>query len=178
MYVSKPFGGARGGGGLHHVHYVFFKKKVLSAHYVPTTCAPTTVVHRVQETKGDKIRSGCLTRTFSGAQKWAEMLHKPLHSWGSPNKEGQNHNWLPNPCLLGGHKWAEMLHNPCFLGGPQQRGTTSKHKKNKQKKTKKTFFHFVPNPNVGSCRLPPPGIEPMTLQLQRHCFTDQDMGHL
>ena len=27
MYVSKPFGGAwGGGGGLHHMHYVFLKK--------------------------------------------------------------------------------------------------------------------------------------------------------
>ena len=33
------------------MHYVFFqkKKKALSAHYVPTTCAHTTMVHRVQE---------------------------------------------------------------------------------------------------------------------------------
>ena len=49
VYVSKPFGGTWGG-GLHHVHYVFFqKKKRLFAHYVPTACAHTTVVHRVQE---------------------------------------------------------------------------------------------------------------------------------
>ena len=33
IYVSKPFGGGGGGGGcLHHVHYVFLTKKVLSAH--------------------------------------------------------------------------------------------------------------------------------------------------
>ena len=37
-----------GGGGLHHVHYVFLKIN-LPAHYVPTTCAHTTVVHCVQE---------------------------------------------------------------------------------------------------------------------------------
>ena len=50
MYVSKPFGGEwGGGGGLHDVHYVFLKKKVLSAHCVPTTCAHTPVLHRVQE---------------------------------------------------------------------------------------------------------------------------------
>ena len=33
-------------------------------------------------TKGNKIRSGCLTLAFSGAQKRAEML--------------------PHPCILGG----------------------------------------------------------------------------
>ena len=26
----------------------------------------------------------------------------PLHCWGSPNKRGQNQNWLPHPCLRGG----------------------------------------------------------------------------
>ena len=59
----------------------------------------------------------------------------PLHSRGSPNKWGQNQNWLPKPCLLGARKWAEMLRHPCFLGDPQQRGqnqSTKKQKKNKK----------------------------------------------
>ena len=37
------------GWGLHRVHYVFFQRKVLSALYLRTTCAHTTVVHRVQD---------------------------------------------------------------------------------------------------------------------------------
>ena len=46
MYVSKPFGG-EGGKGLQRAQYVFFKKKVLSAHYVPTTCARTMPAYRL-----------------------------------------------------------------------------------------------------------------------------------
>ena len=63
-------------------------------------------------------------------------------------ERGQNQNWLPQPCLLGGpkvggnatsplhsrgpptkgteskraQKRADMLHHPCILRGPQQRG--------------------------------------------------------
>ena len=71
------------------------------------------------------------------AHKWAEMLHHPLHSRGSPNEGGQNQNWPTsgrkcyiNPAFSGipkqrgtksklAHKWAEMLHHPCILGDSQ-----------------------------------------------------------
>ena len=49
-------------------------------------------------------------------------LRTPLRS---PNKEGQNQNWLPHPCLLGGPKEAEMVRHPAFSGIPKQRGTKS-----------------------------------------------------
>ena len=65
---------------------------------------------------GNKIRSGCLTSAFSGAQKRAEMLRHPCilgdpqrQARGAkselvPNKGEQNQKWLPQPCLLGGPK--------------------------------------------------------------------------
>ena len=46
MYVLKPFRG-EGGKGLQPAQYVFFLKKVLSAHYVPTTCVRTMPAHRL-----------------------------------------------------------------------------------------------------------------------------------
>ena len=66
MYVSKPFGG-EGGGGLQHAHYI-------------------TPAFSGVPNKGDKIRIGCLTPAFSGAQTWAEMLHHPAFS-GIPDKK-------------------------------------------------------------------------------------------
>ena len=45
MYVSKPFRG-EGGKGLQCAQYVFLKK-ILSAHYVPTTCVRTMRAHRL-----------------------------------------------------------------------------------------------------------------------------------
>ena len=100
------------------------------------------------------------------AHKWAEMLHHPyilrdpqikedkirigpqvggnatppLHSWGSPNKGEQKHNWPTSgrychitPAFSGipkqrgtkselAHEWAEMLHHPCILGDSQTTG--------------------------------------------------------
>ena len=70
----------------------------------------------------------------------------PLHSRGPPNKGGQNHKWLPHPCLLGGPKEGgnamsplhsrgspnnggqnqNWLPHPCLLGGPKEgRNATS-----------------------------------------------------
>ena len=46
--------------------------------------------------KGDKIRSGYITPAFSGAQKWAELLHKPCVLRG-PQQRGQNQKWPPLP---------------------------------------------------------------------------------
>ena len=76
-----------------------------------------------------------------------------LHSRGSPNKGGQNQNWLPHPCLLGGpkeggyatsllHSWGSpnkggqnqnWLPHPCLLGGPKEgRNATSRGSANKR----------------------------------------------
>ena len=41
------------------------------------------------QTKGDKIRIGCLTPAFSGTQKRAEMLHHPC-ILGGLQQRGQN----------------------------------------------------------------------------------------
>ena len=41
------------------------------------------------QTKGDKIRIGCLTPAFSGAQKKSEMVRHPC-ILGGPQQRGQN----------------------------------------------------------------------------------------
>ena len=67
------------------------------------------------QTKGNKIRIGCLTPAFSGAQKRAEMLCHPC-ILGDPQTKG---NKIRIGCLTtafsGAHKWAEMLRHPCIL---------------------------------------------------------------
>ena len=51
-------------------------------------------------TKGTKIRSGCLTLAFLGAQTRAEMLCHP-YILGDPQKKGgEIQKWVPHPCLL------------------------------------------------------------------------------
>ena len=104
----------------------------------PTPSAGSTK-SEVVPTKGNKIRSGCLTPTFLGPQKRAEMLCHPcllggpkeggnamplLHSRGSPtpsagskktevvpNKGEQKQKWLPHPCLLGGENVSSVQKN-------------------------------------------------------------------
>ena len=67
-------------------------------------------------TKGNKIRSGCLTPAFSGSQKRAEMHVTPTFS-GIPNKGEQNQKWLPHPCLLGGPKEGGNAMSPLHSRG-------------------------------------------------------------
>ena len=65
------------------------------------------------QTKGDKIRSDCLTPAFLGAQKRAEMLCHPF-ILGDPQKQGDK---IRSGCLT-----------PAFSGAqrvPKQRGTKS-----------------------------------------------------
>ena len=104
----------------------------------------------------------CRTGSFLCGLKKSVPSLQMLHSWGSPNKEGQNQNWLPNPCLLRAHKWAEMLHNPCILRGPQQRG---QHQSTKKRTNKKFSILSLTLPRV--LQIAPTW--PMTFQLQRHC---------
>ena len=94
-------------------------------------------------TKGNKIRSGCL----SGAQKRAEMLH--------------------HPCVLGGrlqkgteikvaHKRAEVLCHPCVLGRPQTRGQSQRWPTSGRKLYVTPTFSGVPKKGFksGPCRAP------------------------
>ena len=55
--------------------------------------------------RGEKIKSGCLTLAFSGAQKRVEVLRNPC-ILGGPQRQarGENQKWLPHSCLLGGPK--------------------------------------------------------------------------
>ena len=73
------------------------------------------------QTKGDKIKIGCLTPAFSRARKRAEMLRHPC-ILGDPQTKGDK---IRIGCLTsafsGARKRAEMLRHPCILGGPQQR---------------------------------------------------------
>ena len=66
------------------------------------------------QTKGDKIRSGCLTPAFSGAQKRAEMLRHPCILRDPLT-----------PAFSGAQKRAEMLRHPCLLGGPKEGGNAT-----------------------------------------------------
>ena len=106
------------------------------------------------QTKGDKIRRGpqvggnATSPLLLGDPQIQEdkirigpqvggNATSPLHSWGFPNKGGQNQNWSTSgrkcyitPAFSGipkqrgtkselAHKWAEMLHHPCILGNSQ-----------------------------------------------------------
>ena len=75
-------------------------------------------------TKGNKIRSGCVSPIFSGAQTGQEMLRHPC-MLGIPNKGGKNQQWLPHPCLLGGPKEGAKATSRLHSRDPQQRGTKS-----------------------------------------------------
>ena len=135
--------------------------------------------------KGDKSKR---------AQKKAEMLHHPcilggpkqrgqskagpteggnatssLHSRGSPNKGGQNQNWLPKPCLLGGPQMGGNATSPCFLGDPQQRGQNQSTKKKQKNQNKKFPMVSLILPRV--LQTAPTGVRTKTFRLQRHCFT-------
>ena len=78
---------------------------------------------------GDKVKSGCLTLAFSGAQKRAEMLRHPCilrdpqhQVWQAksevvPNIGEQNLKWLPHPCLLGGAKEGGNATSPLHSWG-------------------------------------------------------------
>ena len=66
---------------------------------------------------GNNIRSGCLTPTFSGAQKRAEVQCHPYVLEG-PLQKGTETKVA--------HKWAEVQSHPSVLGGPLQKRTRTK----------------------------------------------------
>ena len=88
---------------------------------------------------GSKIRSGCLSPTFLGAQKRAEMLGHPC-ILGDPQRQARGakiQKWSPTKrnnirsgCLTlafsGAQKRAEMLRHPCILGDPQRQARGAK----------------------------------------------------
>ena len=49
----------------------------------------------------------------------------PLHSRGSPNRGGQNQDWLPHPCLLRGPKEGGNAVSPLHSWGSPTKGTKS-----------------------------------------------------
>ena len=75
-----------------------------------------------RQTKGDKIRIGCLTPTFSGLQKRAEMLHHPCFLGDPQTKEHKIRIGCLTLAFSGAQKRAKMLHHPCILGDPQTKG--------------------------------------------------------
>ena len=95
-------------------------------------------IQKWSPTKGSKIRSGCLTPTFSGAQKRVEMLRHPCILEGPqcqargaksevvPNKGEQNQKWLPHPYLLGGPKEGRNATSPLHSEGSPTPSTGSK----------------------------------------------------
>ena len=51
-------------------------------------------------------------------------------------KEGQNQNWLPHPCLLGGPQVGGNATSPLNSRGSPTKGTKSKHEKHKKNQNK------------------------------------------
>ena len=103
--------------------------------------------------KGDKIKAG---------PKDGGNATSPLHSRGSPNKWGQNQNWLPKPCLLGGPQLGGNATSTLVSRGYPTKGTKSKHKKNKKNKNKKFPMASFTLPIVQQIA-PSGGFEPTTI---------------
>ena len=83
---------------------------------------------RGPQTKGDEIRSGCLTPAFLGAQKGADMLRSPC-ILGGPQTKGDE---IRSGCLTlpsrGPKRGRKCDITPAFSGIPKQRGTKSEGK--------------------------------------------------
>ena len=95
-------------------------------------------------TKGSKIRMGCLSHAFSGAQKWAEVLRHPgvlegPKQWGTKSElaasampsRGPKSGWkcYVTPVFSGvpnkGEQNQNGLPQPCLLGGPKMGGSAT-----------------------------------------------------
>ena len=130
------------------INGLFKKKSELAASPLPSRgpksgrkCDITPAFSGVPN-EGDKIRIGCFTPAFLGAQKWAEMLRHPAFS-GVPNKGDKIRIGCLTLAFSGAQNRKEMLHHPCILRGPQQKGTKSNHKKNEKRKNSFHCFHDV-----------------------------------
>ena len=76
------------------------------------------------QTKGDKIRIGCPTLAFSGAQKRAEMLRHPYIP-GNAQTKGDKISGRFTPVFSGTQKGGKCYVTPAFSGILKQRGTKS-----------------------------------------------------
>ena len=74
---------------------------------------------------GDKIRSGCLTPAFSGAQKRGELLHNPS-ILRFLNKGDKIRSGYLGGAFSRAQKRVELLRNPCILGGSQRQARGKK----------------------------------------------------
>ena len=80
--------------------------------------------------RGDKITSGYLTPTFSGAQKRAELHITPAFSRVPNAKRGEKiRSGYLTPAFSAARKSAELLCNPYILGGPQRQARGQNQKK-------------------------------------------------
>ena len=80
---------------------------------------------RGSQNKGGKMRVGCLTPAFSGAQKWVKKLHIS-RVLGDPKTKGDKIRiGCLTPTFSGAQRWEGMRHNPALSGIPKQRGTKS-----------------------------------------------------
>ena len=68
--------------------------------------------------QGDKIKSGYLTASFSGAQKGANAT-SPLHSRGPQTKGDTIRSGYLTPSFSGGQKRADILRYTNILGVPK-----------------------------------------------------------
>ena len=68
---------------------------------------------------GDKIKIGCLTPAFSGAQKRAEMLPHPCILEHPQAKGDKIKIGCLTPAFFGAPMRAELLPHPCILMDPQ-----------------------------------------------------------
>ena len=77
-------------------------------------------IRSVAPTKGSKIRSGCLTPIFSGAQKRAEMLRHPC-ILGDTQHRGTKSEVAASPLPSRGPKRGrQCCVNPAFSGSPTE----------------------------------------------------------
>ena len=76
----------------------------------------------VPQTKGQEIRIGCLTPSFSRAQKRGQMLSHPCILGDPPTKGDEIRIGCLTPTFSGAQKRAQVLHHRCIRGDPQTKG--------------------------------------------------------
>ena len=149
MYVGKK-NCYRGGGGHGRLYTPWLATEQRNKH---------DNMHQwlVQKWKGDKIRIGSLNLAFSGAQKWAEMLHHPC-ILGVPNIGDKIRIGCLNPASWGATSGRKCYVTPAFSGIPNK-GDKIKAQK-KQKKQKQKISHGVLDPTYGPANCPHWGLNP------------------
>ena len=133
-YVTRAFSGIANQG---EINQKWLPKPCLLGSPKEGGSAVSLLRSRGSPTKGSKIRSGCLTAAFPGAQKSGRIRYATPAFLRVPNKREKirigylttafsgAHRWadlLRSPCILGRHRCADLLRNPCILGRRQQGG--------------------------------------------------------